>query len=68
MGMIGFLDSPFMSMLLSFFLLMHMPGIMFFIICLPFMIDSGISLLNVHNKMNRTSEITEEEEAEEDYV
>lgn len=57
-----------MSMLLSIFLLMNMPGIMFFIMCLPFIIDSGISLLNVYNKMNRTSDITVEEEAEEDYV
>lgn len=54
MGMIGFLDSPFMSFLLSIFLLMTFPGsgmlssLLMLLACAPFFVDTGISALNVH--------------------
>jgi hypothetical protein len=59
MGMIGFLDSPFMSAVLSIFLMMRFPGessmaaLMMLAACMPFFVDTGISMLNVQTQMTR---------------
>jgi len=72
MGMIGFLDSPFMSFLLSMFLMLNFPSasVMSALImlgaCMPFFIDTGISMLNVHGELSRPSSTTVEE-VEDDY-
>ena len=55
-----------MTLLLSMFLLMNMPGMAFFLLSIPFFADSGISCLAVAREMGRTVEITEEQE--EDFV
>ena len=65
-----------MSALLSFFLLMSMgfPGqstiqvLTYFIACMPFIVDTIISLLNVKQELNRTSEVTEDETVAEEFV
>ena len=55
-----------MTLLLSMFLLMNMPGVAFLLLSLPFFADSAISCLAVGREMGRTVEITEEQE--EDFV
>ena len=55
-----------MTLLLSMFLLMNMPSMAFFLLSLPFIADTGISLLSVTHELGRTSEITEEQS--EDFV